>query len=285
MTYIAIKNTEHKGVYEEKGFNRTIFGTKGMSYRKFKDNELQKALDWAEVKALKTSSEKKSDKKNINTKERNVSIHGNGALEMIMDYKNRGFEGVCITTKSLGEIILKINQVDIFRCTHLERFDRQTDSLVEHLEVAFENAKIEKEKYPYITPYPYNVKFEIVEFDKLSNVVSLNSDFLNLDNFWVRGKQSNIFESKKLKLSRIAKIEGNICDYWIPYNNFTLSNDEIISIQPLEFTMPSNTSYFGEHVRGSYAYISKKIKKNERKAIEKVFNNTEVKGVVITQIK
>lgn len=278
MAYIAIKNTEHKGVYKEKGFNKEIYKTKGISYRKFKVEELKEALKWAGVKNIKDT--------NIVSNEK-VSTYKNTALEAILAYKSKGFEGVCITTKSFGDIFLKINKVDIFICGELKRFNRDRDSLVEHLKIAFEDAKVEKEKYSYTTPYPFNVKFEIVRFENLSKIDSINADYLNISNFWIKIKSNSPFDKKELLISNTIQLNNNTSDFLTSYNNFAISNHEIISIQPLEFLLPRNTSGVGSCFDGfyDYKYIFKKITASESKKIEQLFTDAEAQNLTITKLK
>lgn len=49
--YIAMKSAERKGVYREENFKNEWRG-KGVSVRKFEDNELVEALEWAGVKSI-----------------------------------------------------------------------------------------------------------------------------------------------------------------------------------------------------------------------------------------
>lgn len=274
MAYIAIKNTEHKGVYKEKGFNKELYKTKGMSYRVFKDEELNEALKWAGVKNVKTSAN--------STKEKNITSnkYENETVEIIMDYKSKGFDGVCITTKNFGEILLKINKFDVFLSERLSGFDIDKDSIEEHLKFALEKAKIEKENYSYRTPYPLDIKFEIVKFNGLSKFSAINSKYINISGFWNRIPTDNPFK-KELMMSRIVKMSWNTNDFWNTYDNFTLNCDEIISIQPLKFTYPNDKCGIGVHVCGSM-YLCKKMKPSESKKIEQMFVDANAGNLLIT---
>lgn len=276
MAYIAIKNTEHKGVYKEKEFNKEIYKTKGISHRRFKVTELNEALKWAGVKDIKKTSISEPVAKNINS-----SKPVNETVEIIMDYKNKGFDGVCISTKNLGEIILKINQFDVLVTEGLNRFDTERDSIEEHFKIALEEAKIEKERYSYRTPYPLNIKIEIVKFNSLSKFNAINPKYINLSNFWARRKVENPFGNKQLMMSRIVKMDYNTNDFWNSYNNLTLNCDEIISIQPLEFAYPNNKNGIGLHVRSSWG-IYEKMKPSKSKKIEKMFMDVNAQNLFIT---
>lgn len=276
--YIAIKNTEHKGVYKEKDFNKKLYETKGISHRKFKSNELEEALKWAGVKDLKVSSSNNKVKQN-NVKP--VSIK-NLALEIIEDYKTKGCDGVCITTKSLGEIILKLNGFDLFLSQDLRYFNRDKESLVEHFSVKLEEAKQELERYYYNTPYPLGVKIEIIRIENNSKVTAINEHFLNLDNFWARPKTNNPFEAKNLMISRIVKLSCNSNDFWESYSNFVLSLDEIVSIQPLTFDLPKNKP---DVLNSCYStFICERISRKDSKSIEKMFKDFETERFAITKL-
>lgn len=276
MGFIAIKNTEHKGVYKEKEFNKELYKTKGISYRKFKQGELEDALKWANVKNVKSPITSSTASTNVK-----VSKCDNETVQMIMDYQKKGFEGVCISTKNLGEIILKINKFDVIITQSLRNYNSEKDNLVEHFEKTIEEALIEKEKYPNTNPYPLNTNIEIVRFTALSKFNAINSKYINVDNFWVRKETDTPFTDKQLMMSRISELKWNGSDFWKPYNNFTLNCDEIISMKPLEFTFPRDKDGIGIHIETG-AYLRKKINQSDSKKIEKLFKNASTNNLIIT---
>ena len=82
-------------------------------------------------------------------------------------------------------------------------------------------------------------------------------------------------------ISRTVELQYNKGDLWTPYNNFTLSNNDIVSIQPLEFTLPRDKDGLGEYVR-SYRHICRKMNPSEAKRIEKIFADAGAENLVIT---
>lgn len=257
---IAVKNTEHKGVYYEHEFNKDIYTVKGVSYRKFDSSELNEALKWAGVKNLKTSLP------NIVSIENNEpeNLVKNDVYDIIIGYKNEGFDGVCITTKNFNEIILKINKINYLVCEKNSSFDSKVDNINNHLNKAFKESLIEKEKYNRTT-YPFNSKFEILKFEVLSNFKPSGSKYIKLDNFWVRKKCNDIFEDKKFDMVCVCEIDGNKNDVIKPYHNFTLNCEEIISVQPIEIILPryiNNSSI--------YNYSSKEVIKVNQSIVKEI---------------
>lgn len=287
MAYIAVKNTEHKGVYKEEGFNKDIYKTKGISYRRFDSSELDNALKWAGVKNIKGVKTKKKKTKKKSSSDEKLSVCNNTTFDAIMDYKNKGFEGVCLITKTLGDIYLKLNDVNMF-IGRLEYFDKEKDSLVEHIEVKSKEARLEKEKYGYYySSYCiFKKDIDIIKFKNLSEISLVNEDYLRLSNFWVKDKPKNLFEKKELFISSTIRLKYNTEDFRTSYNDFTIDNEEIISIQPLEFLLPEDKTEIGKYRFSWYnSAVSKKITSIESNKIEKIFAEAEAENLIITEYK
>lgn len=268
MSYISIKNTEHKGVYKEKEFNKELLKTKGISYRKFKSGELDNALNWAGVKNIK--------KYNENTKDSDINVPkkqsvNNPALEIILDYKNKGFNGVCLTTRNFGEIYLMIDDVHILMAQTLEINKEKT--LSESLSESFEKAK-NNTFGSYLKKYPYNVPFEILKFKNLSEINVINSKYLNIRKFGARRKSDNSLAKKKILLSEMNE----------RYTDCTINIDDILLIQGFNFEASSFCDNYCKYINTFYVHKRLEITLSQVKELEKLFIEKETENLKITTI-
>lgn len=271
MAYIAVKNTEHKGVYKEKDFNKEIYKTKGISHRRFKEEELEEALEWAKVKDIKgmQGNNKSTKKKNIPAA--NTNKEENKLFNIIMDYKNKGYEGICLTTKNLGEIILKLNDFAVVSSRQFKNFDENKESLFNHFKNAIEEARVEAERrresiWHY---YPLGKKIEAVKLKCLSEVKMIDSKYIRLDNFWSAPRLQNPFESGDIMLSRVFKMDRYKDEYWNSYSDVILNCDEVIAMKPLGFKLKEYG--IGDYLKDYSNCKRIKMKISEAREIEEMF--------------
>ena len=271
MSYIAIRNTEYKGVYREKGFNKQICKIKGLSHRTFKESELEKALKWAEVKDVTNVEE---IKENIDTPSTEHKITSNNPVfEVIMNCKEKGYDGVCLTTKNFGEIYLKLNSVNIFMSPSLIDYCENRDSLVEYFKRLNKECCID------------NIKAEILKFEGLSEVNVVNSSYINLGNFWTKPKSSTMFAKKEILISNTIALKMNFEDVLQSYKDFTINNDEVSLIQHISILPPRNKEGLGTYCYISGWCVCEKITMKEAEKIEDILSNTKSKNFVISRFK
>lgn len=289
MAYIAIKNTEHKGVYKEEEFNKKILQTKGISHRKFKDKQYEDALKWAGVKDVKSGKVIKEKTKNSSSEKVATDKLGNSAFQTIEHIRKKGYNGVCITMKNNDEIIIKVNDMYVLKrgiCfdndkTVLENLELHINQGIEYLE------KYKNYSY-YSKPGILRYDLELINITNKSKYLSINDDYLFLNNFWTRSasnEQQSIYGNKKLMISRTIKIKNNHQDFWEPYNDLFLNINDIAVIKPLKFVLPERINYLGTITDGYCNLISLE----EKNKIEQMYNNVlkkyeSFKDILITEI-
>lgn len=288
MAYIAIRNTEHKGVYKEKEFNKEILKTKGISSRKFEDAQYEDALKWAGVKDVKTNtSNKKSTNKKVNeapTKVEETSF----AFKSIEEIKKQGYSAVCITLKNNTEIIAKIDDSYILKRNDRINFD-DDKTTVENIKMHINNGVEHIEKYGskyyyYTSPKILNYDMELIKIKNNTTYKNISNDCIFLDNFWVRRISDNcddFFGEKKLLLSRMIKIDGYKGDLWKSYKDLYLNTNEISLIKPLAITLPGNYIQLGQTSGSSYC---RNVSKKEALEIDKIYKDTLSKYDVFRDI-
>ena len=276
MAYIAIKNREHKGVYKEKEFNKDIYKTKGISYRKFKDKELNEALKWAGVKDLKSGeipNKKSNNKKSENGTPKIEEV--NSVFKTIEYIRKQGYTGVCITMKNNDEIIIKVNDMYVLKKeigfdidkTILENMEIHINKGIEYIEEYGDS------NYYYSKPEILKYDLELIKITNKSKYSSISNDYLLLDNFWIRtipGGQQGLYRDRELKISRTIKIDYNHNDFWESYRDLFLNINDITLIKPLKFVLPDDTYYLGT-IRNRNCNI---ISLEEKNKIEKIYKDT-----------
>lgn len=296
MPYIAIKNTEHKGVYKEKEFNKELYTTKNMSYRKFKDNELEAALKWAGVKDIKsastgeTTSNKKKKKENT-TKNNTTTVltkqEINTAYDAIMNYKKKGVYAVSVHTKNYGEILLRLNSYYIFVCkddsSRYFQFDAEKESLSSYMQSEMEKAFAEKDSnyrtrnlcyYCFSSNYSSH-NFELLTFNNLSKIESINSDYIGLDNFW--SIQNSKLGNQYINFNCFFSSRYNKDKLLETHHDVYLNISDITSIQPLYFSKDS-----AQREYTTYSSKAVVISKSEFNEIKNMFEKYNAKNIAYT---
>ena len=288
MAYIAIKNTEHKGVYKKSEMNTEIMTTKGISHRKFPDNQLQEALKWAGVKDIKTGTPKPKKKNKSNTTANNNTNKTNEvsnkvdevsfAFKAIEDIKKQGHSAVCITLKNRVEIIAKIDDSYILKRNDSINFDSNkttVENMKIHIEKGIEHIEKCGENYSYYsTPPVLKYDVDLITIKNNTTYKNISKDCIYLDNFCTRRVSDDcdaIFEKKQMLLSRIIELEYRRNDVWKSHNDLYLNVNEILSIKPLEITLPSNSLTIGQKSNTGYV---RNLSKKEALEIEKIYKDT-----------
>ena len=195
------------------------------------------------------------------------TVKENKTFEVIEKYKADGIEGVCISTKSLGDILIKINNVNL---------------LVSSNCVIERNKPVLEQVENYLKHKCHSCKFEVVKFENLSTVECVNSQYIKLDNFWSIQTSGSVFEDKEICISKIISIRDNQSKYWTLNKNFALNTDEIISMQPVQFTSPERPYRCTETIDGWYSSGAIKVSKEESKALEEKFINPDYRDFKVS---
>lgn len=281
--YIALKNTEHKGVYKKENFKKE-WRVKGASIRSFKEDELQTALNWAGVKALSipnSSEAKTNNNNNSNDMLATMTKNQNPVVNIIKKLKKRGAEGACISTRNLGNIILKLNPVytlcttgnyhskfqDIFKNSNIYDF-------LENFEEALENDT-------YFRKCSQREKYNILEVPYTSQIKPVNETFLELTNIWSKNTLNSIgwetynidslfeFECKN-------KYHLDTPELYEFTDEYFLNINDIVGIKEIWFSDTGNSYLIPGKERFNYSIT---MKKNEYNQLIQLLNSYEIEDV------
>lgn len=243
--YIALKNTEHKGVYKKEDWDDE-WNVKGASFREF-DN-LDEALEWAHVKGLKESNSIKN-KKEFN--KRIVKSKVEQVVEIINTVSGYAQKGVCIATKNLGDIILVPKPLYIFNV--MDTYGRLAElnywDFISEFEMLLDN-EMEDGVRRYLD-YDYS----ILEMPELfSTVRPVNDNFIEIKCCWSKPSSRLLGEDECVHIDNLYYFEryndGAKAREEFDYSNkYFLNADEVIGVKEINIVSDNNVNilkHFGE---------------------------------------
>ena len=280
--YVALKNTEHKGVYKKENF-KNEWRVKGASIRSFKVEELEEALNWAGVKAL--SIPDSSDRKNKNnTKSKEILSpmveKQNPIVNIINKLKKRGVDGVCISTRNLGDIILKLNPV-YYLCV-----DDKSDCFDEvgRWDIAEKLEEVLESNNSYWCK-PENYSYHILKVPHASQVKAINEVFVELRDIWTKNT-SNSIEWEVYNIDNLLEFEykyvgnyyygGDAPELYDFTDEYYLNINDIIGIKEIGFGDTGESYLIPNNESFNYSVT---LSRNEYKKVVQILDDYEIENV------
>ena len=257
MSYLAIKNGEHKGVYKNTKENRKALCSNGVSSRVFEGSQKKEALKWAGVSNVTPASQVKlSTNKPTGDSCNEEVVITNPVIDIANHYIKEGYDGISIFLKNETCVIIKLRDLYLFKSSY-GSFERNEESR----EYLYNINKIKeqiKEGIEYLTadcwsgkrrPALLDYKNEVAIIRNNSKISCLNKEYIHIKNFYIVEKGANTYrellKDSRIPVSWIVSISGNRNDLLDldKQSDLFLNTNEISFIKPLTLGEPKNLSY------------------------------------------
>lgn len=267
MSYLAVKNGEHKGVYENTKENRKALCSNGVSSRVFEGSQKKEALKWAGVSNVTPASQVKlSTNKPTGDSCNEEVVITSPVIDIANHYIKEGYDGISIFLKNETCVIIKLRDLYLFKsscnsferneesrgCTYLYNINKIKEQIKEGIEYLTADYWPRKSR-PALLDY----KNEVAIIRNNSKISCLNKEYIHIKNFYIVEKGSNTYrellKDSRIPVSRIVSINGNRNDLLDldKQSDLFLNTNEISFIKPLTLSEPKNIYYVFSDYRSS----------------------------------